>query len=185
MKQSLRHQLWAQRKQLKPSVQAHAAQQMTRLLLQRDYFHQAQTIALYMAHRNEIPTTFILEKIFSFNKQAYLPCIQEARLTFIKIERTTPLTPNQWGILEPRNPYPPIALEQLDLVLVPLVAFDQHKNRLGMGGGYYDKTFAFKKVGTKPILVGLAYHFQQVESVPHNALDIKLDEVITDQAVFS
>ncbi len=74
-----------------------------------------------------------------------------------------------------------LLIKALDIVIIPLVAFDLNGYRLGMGGGYYDKVFAFKKTHPTPKLVGLAYDFQKITDTPHNELDTRLDEVITEK----
>ena len=95
---------------------------------------------------------------------------------------------NTVGILEPvykkRDLKPPSALE---IVLVPLVAFDKNFNRVGMGGGYYDRAFAFSKFRKnwhKPLLVGVAYSFQEVDKINSKAWDVPLHAVITEERVF-
>jgi 5-formyltetrahydrofolate cyclo-ligase len=91
---------------------------------------------------------------------------------------------NRFGIPEPvvaqRQLIKPWAL---DMVFVPLVAFDNHGHRLGMGGGYYDRTFAFKLQRTYltgPVMVGLAHNLQHRPSIASNPWDIPLDWVITE-----
>lgn len=97
------------------------------------------------------------------------------------------MTVNQYGIKEPcLRTNKTILSKQLNLVLLPLVAFDAQGNRMGMGGGYYDRTFAFKnqhqnKIGTKPKLLGLAHECQQVEQLPIESWDIPLQGILTDQ----
>lgn len=102
-------------------------------------------------------------------------------LQFVRVTPTTSFTPNPFGILEPTTYVETRAPQALDLVLVPLLAFDKCCQRLGFGGGYYDRTFAFKKIEKKPYLIGLAYEFQRLPHIPHNDFDICLDEVITEK----
>ena len=97
---------------------------------------------------------------------------------------TTPMAVNYFGIPEPdispRKRCPPRAL---DVVLMPLVAFDESGNRLGMGGGFYDQTFSYKSRAanvSKPLLIGVAYEFQRVDLLPTNWWDIGLDGIVTE-----
>ena len=93
---------------------------------------------------------------------------------------------NRFGILEPSYPHMRVMpLRSLDIVLVPLVAFDRFCHRLGMGAGFYDVTFAFKHKEKGPKLIGLAYDFQKVFSVPRSKLDLKLDGVVSEKGFYS
>ena len=88
------------------------------------------------------------------------------------------------GISEPSGNEPNIAATHLDAVLMPLIAFDRNGYRIGMGGGFYDRSFAFrlrKSNLKRPLLVGLAHHFQEVESAFANSWDVPLDAIITDR----
>lgn len=91
---------------------------------------------------------------------------------------------NSFGILEPVASGAPLAARQLDAVLVPLVAFDRSGKRLGMGAGYYDRSFAFRlqQPGCKrPKLIGLAHHFQEVDALQAESWDVPLDAILTDR----
>ena len=76
--------------------------------------------------------------------------------------------------------------EAIDLVLVPLVAFDPQRNRIGMGGGFYDRSFAFRKNPDqpRPVLIGVAHELQKVDLLEPEPWDVQLDMVVTDQAVY-
>lgn len=91
------------------------------------------------------------------------------------------LQPNQYGILEPLSSAPHIALEKLDIVMTPLVAFDRQGHRLGTGGGYYDRTFA--ALQGKPRLVGMAYSMQEADPLPSDEWDVKLYGVVTEKSL--
>jgi 5-formyltetrahydrofolate cyclo-ligase len=94
------------------------------------------------------------------------------------------LPPGRFGIRSPAPPASALPFAELDVVLVPLVAFDRHGTRIGMGGGYYDRGFAFRIAAPPPpFLVGLAYHWQLHEPLDRRQWDVPLDAVITDRAV--
>ena len=123
----------------------------------------------YMAVNGEVDAGRIIATAWLRKKRIFLPVMACSRLKFSELKMGSEIRPNPFGILEPvykkHELTPPGSLE---LVLVPLVAFDANLNRVGMGGGYYDRAFAFakkRKKWRKPLLVGLAYSFQQVEKI--------------------
>lgn len=95
-----------------------------------------------------------------------------------------PKTRNQYGIYEPAAIGSPIPSRYFDAALVPLVAFDRRGNRLGMGAGFYDRAMAIRlssPTSKRPLLVGLAHHFQEVNSLEAQTWDVPLDVILTDQ----
>ena len=93
-----------------------------------------------------------------------------------------PMTNNRFGIAEVNLPVSQaIAVSKLDVVLLPLVAFDLKGNRLGMGGGFYDATFSHLRANkNRPTFIGLAYELQKLESLPSDSWDLPLDGVCTE-----
>lgn len=186
LKKQLRSQLQDKRRQLSLPVQERAANIIAHQLFQQPYFHESQHIALYVAFAGEVSTRLILDKATILHKSCYLPVVQDSHMHFIKLHPETLLQKNRFGILEPSlDPQYLIEPATLDLVLLPLVAFDSACHRLGMGGGFYDRTFDFKGAALKPRLVGLAYDFQRVDKIPRSNLDVSLDEVITEKKHYS
>jgi 5-formyltetrahydrofolate cyclo-ligase len=125
------------------------------------------------------------------NKTCYLPVLSRLthdRLWFVPFTPDTPLTRNRFGILEPLAPARTrVCAQELDLILMPLVGFDTRGNRLGMGGGFYDKSLAFlrtRSVWRKPHLIGLAHDFQRVDKLAAGAWDVPLQAVATDCGVY-
>ena len=167
-----------------------AASKLKQQLLQNYDVINAQLIAAYLAYNNEIDPLPWLQKIYH-TKSCYLPIINPSlkQMMFAKFTSDSPLKMNQYGILEPAaDNQVLIAPQDLDIVLLPLVAFDMQGNRIGMGAGYYDKTFAFlnqKNVLRKPKLIGLAYEFQKVNKIQAEPWDVPLDGVITEQNVYT
>lgn len=95
-----------------------------------------------------------------------------------------PKTRNRYGIWEPAPLGTPMPANSFDVVLVPLVAFDRRGNRLGMGAGFYDRAMALRLASNslkRPLLVGLAHHFQEVNSLNAQAWDVPLDVILTDR----
>ncbi|MGE3319706.1 MAG: 5-formyltetrahydrofolate cyclo-ligase [Candidatus Berkiella sp.] len=184
-KQQLRQRIRAKRLLLSDTVVHTCARAVTRHLLQQPEFRNAQHIALYMSFNNEISTQSIFDKALRLHKSCYLPSITSTHhLNFYKVDVDTLLCKNRFGIFEPRSHAKARYAHQFDLILVPLVAFDKALHRLGMGGGYYDRTFAFKPPASKPYLVGLGYDFQKVNQLPYSNLDVSLDMVVTEKRIY-
>ena len=135
----------------------------------------------YYPYNYEIDPLVILSKFENSNYTIALPKIQKNyQMDFFGWSTNDPLTINSYGIPEPISEkiiYP-------DILLVPLVAFDLNKNRIGYGGGFYDRYLKRIKKIKKVTAVGLAYSFQKVNKIPNNQHDIKLDYIITDKGNF-
>ena len=132
----------------------------------------------YYPYNYEINTIKILEKFEKQNYQISLPKIKKnSQMDFYPWSNKDPLLINKYGIPEPFSDkviYP-------NILLVPLVAFDKHFNRIGYGGGFYDRYITKIKKNKKIITIGLAYSFQKINKVPINEYDIKLDFIVTDK----
>ena len=131
----------------------------------------------------------MIEHLWRAGHTVALPVVrQDRKLDFAAFEPDTQLGPNKYGIPEPVAGRPAcIQPRQLDLVLMPLVAFDATGNRLGMGGGYYDRTFSYLRYRShwrKPFLAGIAFDFQQVPAIAARQWDVPLGKVVTDKAVY-
>lgn len=187
----LRGQLRAMRNAL-TSAQRHAAgRQCARLLSELPVFRNARRIAAYLPADGELETDPLIERAWAMGKDVYLPVLVphgENRLWFARYDPDTPLVENRFGIPEPaRAPHTRVAPLALDLVLTPLVAFDAAGHRLGMGGGFYDRSFAYllrHRCWLRPRLVGLAYEFQRQARLPHQPWDVPLQAVVTDESVY-
>jgi 5-formyltetrahydrofolate cyclo-ligase len=181
LKQTIRKKLRAARQALMPSEHEAYSAQIADQLFQHFYFQKAQHIGFYAPLPEEVSTKLILNEAFRQQKHCYLPVVSDTVLDFIEIDPKTPLSKNRFGILEPSHSLVSFSAQCLDMVLVPLVAFDENGHRLGMGGGFYDKTFSFRKKKETPYLIGLAYGIQKVAHLPQSLFDIGLDEVITEK----
>ena len=185
-KSHLRRELRARRRQLTPHQQTVAAGYLQRLLRRQPLFIRSRRIAFYLANDGEINPAPLLDWARRLGKHCYLPALDPCaagRLRFVRYNTGSRLRPNRYGIPEPllsRGDILPAAA--LDLVFLPLVGFDASGARLGMGGGYYDRTFAFKRSNTahKPYLLGLAHRCQQVDNLETAHWDIPLHAVATD-----
>lgn len=191
IKIELRRRLRARRSQLSAEEQRLAAERVAANLAATRAFRVSRRIACYYPNDGEIDPRPILERIARMRKQAFLPVLSRLtndRLWFAPLGSDTELRPNRFGILEPQvEPARLVRAEDLDLLLLPLVAFDPKGNRLGRGAGYYDRSLAFRRYRRhmrKPHLVGLAHDFQRVPTLPTDPWDVPLDGVVTDRSVY-
>lgn len=186
-KAQLRSQLRAKRRALsdveRESLGSTIAAQVSKLAL----FNRARHIALYLPQDGEVPTGALVHAARSRGKHLYLPVLAPgALLRFARWERQTPLSLNRYGIPEPvpgrSQGFP---RRRLDLVLMPLVGFDEDGNRLGMGGGFYDRSFAYRCRGgfARPHLLGLAFDCQCCAALPSESWDVPLDAIVTESRV--
>ena len=131
----------------------------------------------YYPYNYEVDAIKILKKLEKQNYIVSLPRIEKnSKMNFFRWSTNDPLSVNRYGIPEPTSKvviYP-------NILLVPIVAFDKHFNRIGYGGGFYDRYIKKIKKNKKIITIGLAYSFQKIKEVPINKYDIKLDFVVTD-----
>lgn len=185
---ALRHHARQIRRGLSPFQQRHAAHLLHQRICRHSIFQGARHIAFYLPNDGEISTWPLLREAWSQGKTCYLPIMHPLRpghLLFVKVEPGTPLYRNRWGIHEPRPHASQIRQPQrLDLVLVPLVAFDEHGGRVGMGKGYYDRCFSFRHGNQgKPWLLGVAHEEQKIlGNIQPAPWDVPMDAVVTPQA---
>ena len=131
----------------------------------------------YYPYNYEIDVIKILEQFEKKNYQISLPKIKKnSQMDFFQWSLTDPLTVNKYGIPEPTSN----KILQPSILLVPLIAFDKDLNRVGYGGGFYDRYIKKVKRNKKIITIGLAYSFQKIKKIPTNKYDIKLDFVLTN-----
>lgn len=145
-------------------------------------------IGIYYAVNNEVDVHPLCEILWQENKRVYLPIVEKNKLLFGEYRNTSNLKNNRFKI-----PEPIVGLEsqisafELDLIFMPLVAFDPMGNRIGMGGGFYDRTLDNKQLDNdlkKPILVGVAYEFQKQNQIQPNPWDIPLDMIFTESKIY-
>ena len=147
-----------------------------------------ERVAGYWASDGELPLAAVLPPLLARGATYHLPVVPaklRKPLWFAPWRTGVPVRANRFGIPEPADAERTIvAAESLELVLVPLVAFDRRGHRLGMGGGFYDATFAFLAQGERPrepLLVGIAYSFQELDEIAPEAHDVHLDYVCTER----
>jgi 5-formyltetrahydrofolate cyclo-ligase len=190
-KSDLRQKLRARRRALSADEQHQAARRLAVNLTGTRLFLTSRRVACYLPNDGEIDTAPVIEHIRRLRKILYLPVLSRLshdRLWFAEAGPKTKLVPNRFGIPEPVvKSRDLVRAQELDLILMPLVGFDDKGNRLGMGGGFYDRSLEFlrhRNHWRKPHLLGIAYDFQRVNGLAADPWDVPLQGVITDQAVY-
>ena len=142
-------------------------------------FRNAKHIAIFLPNDGEIETTDTINFLLSQGYIVYLPKLAGEKLKFVKMGKF--FRKNRFGIEEPIFS-PLLGAHRMDVILMPLVGFDKHKNRLGMGGGFYDKTLNFHnklKEFRVPKLFGLAFDSQEVDRLTSQPWDVPVDGIVT------
>ncbi len=184
----LRKELRKRRRALSAQEQRHHGQAMAKRLCRSPLFLNSRRIALYLQEDGEISTDDILTRAQELKKSCYLPVLRplpQQALWFAEYSPGDGLWRNRFGIYEPCiHKHPPTPPWGLDLILLPLVAFDTDGNRLGMGGGFYDRTLSYfrnRRFWRTPKLIGVAYEIQKVSRIKRMPWDIPLDGVVTEK----
>ena len=176
-----------QRQLLPAEVQQQHSESLCQNIIRHRRYRYSQHIACYLANEGEIDPSPLIEHAWFTNKTVYLPVLSPINnsLYFAPYEENTRFRNNRFNIAEPIcRPSDWIKASQLDLLLLPLVAFDTKGNRIGMGGGFYDRTLAYlrhRQFWKKPTLLGLAHEIQKVGQLEAQDWDIPLDGIITEK----
>jgi len=190
-KQQLRRQLRQQRQGLDPRQLRNASDRIIQRLNTLPLIRRAQRIGFYMASNGEVDLDPLLQQSLQQGKQCFLPVLHpfhDARLWFVQWQQHQALQINRFGIAEPVAHHARISKPfALDVVLVPLLGFDEQGNRLGMGKGYYDRCFAYlrrRRQWHRPRLIGVAHDFQKVEGLVAEPWDVPLDLIVTERSAY-
>ena len=176
------------RRALGPAKQSIAAQGLEKQLRAFSVTADARRIGLYLVNDGEIDPARFMHWAFTQAKHCYLPVLdtqQNQPMKFAEIKPQSQFEPNRFGIPEPVVTVDKlIDASALDVVLMPLVAFDLQGNRVGMGGGFYDRTLEFtcqQPYDQRPKLIGLAHEFQYADNIEPSPCDILLDGIATER----
>lgn len=189
---SLRREMRARRIALTSDETLQAAARIAGHLATQPVFLCSRRIAAYLPVAGEADPRPLIQRAWELGKSVYLPALVPFganRLWFLPFGPKTKLVYNRYGIPEPEvSPRKRIRPTILDLVLTPLVAFDPAGNRVGMGGGFYDNSFAFlrnRTIWRKPALLGIAYEFQRVDRLSPQPWDIPLAGAVTEAGLWT
>jgi 5-formyltetrahydrofolate cyclo-ligase len=182
---ALRQQLRAARRALSPEARLSASIAAAMKLCESAAYREARRIAVYVAMDGELDPTPLVMRARTDARELYLPVLPplDGAMSFRPFNVDTPLVSNRFGIPEPKFPDGGRMAKEMDLVITPLVGFDMQGNRLGMGAGFYDRTFGFLRHMDKPrpLLIGYAYELQKVPALGAEAWDVPLAAVATEQ----
>jgi 5-formyltetrahydrofolate cyclo-ligase len=187
-KKSLRKKLRAKRRNLPPGYRQFAARQALRRALSSGLFLKGKRWGFYLPTPEEFDVLPLVNQALHMGKACYLPITANRMaqpLRFARLDGNHAVTHNRYGIIEP-HVRRPVNVRLLDVLIMPLVGFDTHGHRLGMGGGYYDATLSFmrfRRYWRKPLLIGLAFACQQATEIPAEPWDIRLDAVLTEDGL--
>jgi 5-formyltetrahydrofolate cyclo-ligase len=189
-KRALRAAMRAQREALDARERARASADLSARLAALPEVQAAGCLAAFVATRGEVDLSTVVSQRVAAGARVALPRVAAStpeagpRLRFHLVTPETELQPGTFGILEPPASSPELGGDELDVVLLPGLAFDAGGRRLGYGGGYYDELIgALARAGSRPLLIGVGFDFQLVERCPAGEGDAPIDWVVTDARV--
>ncbi|MBF0158107.1 MAG: 5-formyltetrahydrofolate cyclo-ligase [Magnetococcales bacterium] len=188
VRQSLRRSLLQQRQQQPSGQVAVLSRAICHHVLTHSCYQNARAIALYWPIHHEVDPTLLIQPAHDSGKTILLPVIVSTtsyQLCLAPFRPGDPLLPGPFGILQPACLTDTVSchqLDQIDVLFMPVVGFDTQGGRLGYGGGYYDRCLAATAASCRsPCRVGLAYQWQQLEILPLQPHDVRLQSVVTEQ----
>ncbi len=186
-RKKLRQQIRAARRAVAPTERAASSQLICDRIADLEEFNSAQTVAGFLAFDGEADPLALMKLASTQGQQVYVPTIiaKGQPLMFVPWSAGCEMKKNGFGILEPNVPKTQwVAGEQLELVITPLVAFDESCHRIGVGGGFYDRTFEFLNQTDRDSetthMVGFAFELQRLETIDAKAWDVHLNGVATE-----
>lgn len=194
--QRLRQRLRAARRALDARTQRRHAAALVRRLLRHPIVQRARRIALYWPADGEIDPRALMRLESCRAKRFYLPVLNPLKrrrrqnaLWFARYRPGERLRSNRFGIPEPVRRGPQLIRPLcLDLMILPLVGFDARGHRLGMGGGFYDRTLAFRQRHPRrrrPRLIGVAHECQRLDRIEPRSWDVRLDAILTESRLYN
>ena len=190
-KKQLRNQARQKRRALDPRQRSDASERICQRIAASKSFRNARRIALYLPMDGEVDCLPLLETALGAGKQIFLPQLPgryPRAMNFALMDAQTTLEPGPLGTIQPaRGSRIAVSAREMDLVITPLAAFDPLGNRIGMGAGYYDRTFSFlahRKHWISPRLIGVAFECQKFPSVPIDRWDVPLWSIVTEDGSY-
>lgn len=182
-KNLIRQTCQLKRQMLSRTIQKTASQRVCLHIQMLAIYQHATHIALYQAIGGEIDLSTLWVQATADKKRCYMPMMHpDKTLTFVQLHPKDPTKTNDFKIKEPLLEHAQvIALDHIDLMLIPLVAFDHNGTRLGRGAGYYDRTLANQQPAC---MLGVAYAFQQQNELIKEPWDISMDGIVTEEGVY-
>ena len=177
-KHAIRQDLLARRKQLEPTECLDLGLLAQQRLIDSDCFALAQVVALYSPINNEVQTGQLFAAARAEGKRVCYPRIKAETLEFLEVSIPGSLAAGSFGVAEPQSGRV-LPIAELDLIVVPGVAFDRTGHRLGYGKGYYDRELV--RVTTAVVSIGLCFDFQLCEKLPRESHDQPVHYLVTEK----
>jgi len=179
-KQAMRVRMRELRDAIPPEERRSLAQQIEARLFALPALGDAETVMLFSSFGTEVPTQGMIERAWEAGQRVVLPLLRHGAIRVAAVRRGQALRASGYGPMEPPDDEP-VPAEEIEVVVAPGLAFDGHANRLGYGGGHYDRLLWRLQPGAHTI--GIGFHVQLVDAVPHGRSDWPLDAVVTDREV--
>lgn len=141
-------------------------------------FHHARTVFTYVSLSSEVSTDLLIKKFFG-EKKIVVPIVSGREIHLKELKDGTLFRKGKFGIREPKKSLPYKKISEIDVALIPGIAFDESGRRIGFGGGYFDRLLAKLHCTT----IGLAYEFQIVDKAPARSYDVPVDYIITEKRI--
>ena len=185
LKRALRRELRLRRASVSGAARQRAAQAAAEQALRLLEARRCRHIGVYLHVGSELSTTPLIDALRRRGCALYVPVTlaEPGQMRFARFTSHARLRRKRYGIREPASRSAWVMRARLDAVILPLVGFDAQGHRLGTGGGYYDRWLARPRVGRRPLLLGYAFSIQQVERLPLEPWDRRLDAVVTERGV--
>jgi len=182
--QQLRIHYQKVRAELTRAERDRASRIISQKVINSSWFQRSKNVACYLSTPDEVATWQIIERALRMKKRIFAPIVKKnSVMQFRELKPKSALRRNVYGLFEPRDGEI-VNANALDVVITPLVAFDHQNNRIGMGGGYFDRTFAFlkeRKSFFRPKLIGIAFDCQKTAEIVPNPWDIRLFSIISEE----
>lgn len=175
-KKEIRHEMRLRKKNVTEVEREIIGKEIFEKLVSMKEFKEAKSISIYVAYNQEIPTIPIIEEAFRQGKEVASPIVEEGEIEFYRYHSLEELEESKYGILEPTKKLGVVS--DNSLVIMPGVAFDESRNRIGYGGGYYDR-YLTRNSHLKTIAI--AYDFQVYEQFEGDKGDYKPDKILTEK----
>jgi 5-formyltetrahydrofolate cyclo-ligase len=185
MKKEIRSAILKKRKSMLFSEVLEKSERIKEQVFHMTEFKVAKTILFYVSYDNEVYTHKMIKKSLEIKKQVIIPKIDMKNRTILcsSLTQWDDLLAGAYNILEPRQEcLNEVALESIDLIIIPGIAFDYRGNRIGHGMGYYDRLLQKKMKANR---LGLAFELQIVESIPTDKYDIKVEKIVTEERIIT
>jgi 5-formyltetrahydrofolate cyclo-ligase len=182
LKQKLRKEFIEKRKKIPAKERKEKSELIAEKLFSLPEFLNAKKLMIYHSFKEEVETNLIIEKAYELKKEVFIPSIQDEKnclMNCVKIEKETEMKFDCFGICKPKKSIK-VHPKELDLIIVPGIAFDLQGNRLGWGKGFFDR---FLKKCINCTFIGLSFEEQITKKIPADEMDVKMNLVITEKQI--